>query len=137
MKSCQQVKAEHQRPGGLLKPLTIPKWKWDQITTDFVCGIPKTATGHTAIWVIVDRLTKSAHFLPINMTYPLEKLARIYIKEIVRLHGIPVSIISDRDPRFVSKFWSSLQRSLGTKLHFSTAYHPQTDGQSERTIQTL
>ena len=134
---CQQVKAEHQRPGGLLQPLPIPEWKWDQISMDFVCSLPRTASRHDAIWVIVDRLTKTAHFLPINMTYPLEKLARLYIREIVRLHGVPASIVSDRDPRFVSRFWNGLQKAMGTQLKFSTAYHLQTDGQSERTIQTL
>src|SRR5262249_52174447 len=91
---CQQVKAEHQRPGGLLKPLPIPKWKWDQITMDFVCGLPRTAAGYDAVWVIVDRLTKSAHFIPINMTYSMEKLAKIYIRDIVRLHGVPAGIVS-------------------------------------------
>ena len=87
--------------------------------------------------VIVDRLTKSAHFLPIRWGNTLEQLAKKYIFEIVRLHGVPVSIVSDRDPRFTSRFWESLQKALGTKFHFSTAFHPQTDGQSERTIQTL
>ncbi|XP_071906072.1 uncharacterized protein [Coffea arabica] len=134
---CQQVKAEHQKPSGLLQPLEIPEWKWENITMDFVSGLPRTQRGHDAIWVIVDRLTKSAHFLPINMKYPLEKLARLYLDEIIRLHGIPVSIVSDRDPRFVSRFWQKMQEVLGTKLNFSTTYHPQTDGQSERTIQTL
>ena len=104
---------------------------------DFVMGLPRTSTGHNAIWVIVDRLTKSAHFLPIRVDYTLERLARIYIQEIVRLHGIPSSIVSDRDPRFTSRFWGAFQKALGTELHMSTAYHPQTDGQSERTIQTL
>jgi len=85
----------------------------------------------------VDRLTKSAYFLPINIKYSLEKLTKLYIKEIVRLHGVPTSIVSDRDPRFTSKFWGSLHQALGTKLHLSSAYHPQTDGQSERTIQSL
>ncbi|KAL0346156.1 UNVERIFIED_CONTAM: Transposon Tf2-11 polyprotein [Sesamum radiatum] len=92
---------------------------------------------HDAVWVIVDRLTKSAHFLPIRQNDSLDKLAELYVSEIVRLHGIPTSIVSDRDPRFTSHFWGSLHRALGTKLHFSTAFHPQTDGQSERTIQTL
>jgi len=87
--------------------------------------------------VIVDRLTKTAHFLPINMKYKLEKIAELYTKEVVRLHGISTSIISDRDPRFTSKFWESLQKSLGTKIKLSSTYHPQTDGQTERTIQTL
>ncbi|KAL0295677.1 UNVERIFIED_CONTAM: Transposon Ty3-I Gag-Pol polyprotein [Sesamum angustifolium] len=95
------------------------------------------AKKHDVIWVVVDRLTKSAHFLPIRQNDSLDKLAELYVSEIMRLHGIPTSIVSDRDPRFTSHFWGSLQRALGTKLHFSTAFHPQTDGQSERTIQTL
>ncbi|KAL2226202.1 UNVERIFIED_CONTAM: Transposon Tf2-12 polyprotein [Sesamum indicum] len=135
--TCQQVKAEHQAPAGKLRPLSIPEWKWEKITMDFVVGLPRTFKKHDAIWVIVDRLTKSAHFLPVRITDSLDKLAGLYISEIVRLHGIPISIVSDRDPRFTSRFWESLQRALGTKLHFSTAFHPQTDGQSERTIQTL
>ncbi|KAJ0017607.1 hypothetical protein Pint_10283 [Pistacia integerrima] len=134
---CQQVKAEHQRPEGPLQPLPIPEWKWEHITMDFVIGLPRTRNGHDNIWVIVDRLTKSAHFLPIKMTYSLDKLASLYVSEIIRLHGAPVSIVSDRDPRFTSRFWPSLQNALGTRLSFSTAFHPQTDGQSERTIQTL
>ena len=135
--TCQQVKAEHQRPAGLLQPLEIPEWKWEHITMDFVTGLPRTSRKHDAIWVIVDRLTKSAHFLPINVSDPMEKLAKLYIQEIVRLHGVPVSIVSDRDPRFTSRFWQALQRALGSDLRFSTAFHPQTDGQSERTIQIL
>ena len=135
--TCQQVKAEHQRPAGMFQPLEIPEWKWDQITMDFVSSLPKTTTGHDSIWVIVDRLTKSAHFLPVKTTHTVDKLAELYIKEIVRLHGVPLSIVSDRDTRFTSKFWTSLQQNMGTKLKFSTAFHPQTDGQSERTIQIL
>ena len=104
---------------------------------DFVSGLPKSVKGHDAIWVIVDRLTKSSHFLPIKTTFSLDRLAQLYVMEIVRLHGVPVSIVSDRDPRFTSKFWNSLHKAMGTKLDFSTAFHPQTDGQSERTIQTL
>ena len=134
---CQQVKAERQKPSGLLQPLPIPEWKWEHITMDFVSGLPRTPNGHDSIWVIVDRLTKSAHFLPVNKTYGMDKLAELYVNEIVKLHGPPVSIVSDRDPRFTSKFWKSLHEALGTGLSFSTAFHPQTDGQSERTIQTL
>ncbi|KAL0287149.1 UNVERIFIED_CONTAM: Transposon Ty3-I Gag-Pol polyprotein [Sesamum calycinum] len=104
---------------------------------DFVVGLPRTLRKHDAIWVIVDRLTKSTHFLPIQLGDSLDKLAELYVSKIVRLHGVPVSIMSDRDPRFTSHFWESLQRALGTKLHFSTVFHPQTDGQSEKTIQTL
>ena len=135
--ACQQVKALHQRPYGKLQPLEIPEWKWEHITMDFVTGLPKTKRGNTAIWVIVDRLTKSAHFLPIPITYGSEKLSQLYVREIVHLHGIPASITSDRDAKFTSNFWQSLQEELGTKLNFSTAFHPQSDGQSERTIQTL
>jgi hypothetical protein len=134
---CQQVKAEHQRPAGPLQPLPIPEWKWECISMDFMSGLPRASSGQDAIWVIVDRLTKTAHFLPIKMTYSMDRLAELYIKEIVRLHGIPVSMVSDRDPRFTSRFWWSLQEALGTKLTFSTTFHPQTDGQTERKIQTL
>jgi len=122
--SCQLVKVEHQRPAGLLKPLAVPMWKWDQISMDFVVGLPKVPSGQDAIWVIVDRLTKSAHFLPIKITDSMEKLADLYVREIVRLHGVLVSIVSDRDPRFTSRFWEKLQSAMGTKLNFSTAYHP-------------
>ena len=135
--TCQKVKAEHQKPSGLLQPLEIPEWKWEQIAMDFVVGLPLTQSKCDAIWVIVDRLTKSAHFLPINERYSVDRLANMYLKEIVARHGVPVSIVSDRDPRFNSRFWQSFQECLGTKMNMSTAYHPQTDGQSERTIQTL
>ena len=91
---------------------------------DFVVGLPKTTNIHDAIWVIVDRLTKSVHFLPIKVTYSLEQLADLYVKEIVRLHGMLKSIISDRDSRFTLAFWRSVQRAMGTKLKFSTAFHP-------------
>ena len=134
---CQRVKVEHQVPSGLLQPIRIPEWKWDRITMDFVVGLPLTGRKHDSIWVVVDRLTKSAQFLPVRTDYSLDKLAELYIKEIVRLHGIPVSIISDRDPRFTSRFWGKLQEAMGTRLNFSTAFHPQTDGQLERVIQIL
>nr|GFD47718.1 reverse transcriptase domain-containing protein [Tanacetum cinerariifolium] len=110
------------------------EWKWDNITMDFVTKLPKSSQGYNTIWAIVDRLTKSAIFTPIRETDPMDKLARIYLKEVVTRHRIPVSIISDRDPRFASNFWRSLQNALGTRLDMSTAYHPETDGQSERTI---
>ncbi|GJS50543.1 putative reverse transcriptase domain-containing protein [Tanacetum coccineum] len=134
--TCAKVKAEHQRQSGLLVQPEIPQWKWDNITMDFVTKLPRSSQGYDTIWVIVDRLTKSAIFIPMKETDPLEKLARLYLKEVVTRHGIPVSIICDRDPRFASNFWRSLQKALGTSLDMSTAYHPQTDGQSERTIQT-
>ncbi|GKD00749.1 putative reverse transcriptase domain-containing protein [Tanacetum coccineum] len=109
----------------------------ERITMDFVSKLPKISTGHDTIWVIVDRLTKSAHFIPTRATDSMETLRRLYIKEIVSRHGVPISIILDCDSHFTSRFWQSLQNALGTQLHMSTAYHPETDGQSERTIQTL
>ncbi|GJT55362.1 putative reverse transcriptase domain-containing protein [Tanacetum coccineum] len=135
--TCAKVKAEHQRPSGLLQQPEIPEWKWEHITMDFVTGLPRTSSGYDSIWVIVDRLTKSAHFLPMKKTDSMEKLTQLYLKEVVCRHGVPLSIISDRDSRFASGFWRSLQNALGTNLNMSTAYHPETDGQSERTIQTL
>ena len=126
-------KAEHQRTAGLLQPLPIPEWKWEHITMDFVTALPRSPKGNNAVWVIVDRLTKAAHFL-FRVGQSTEVLADKYMKEIVRLHGILVSIVSDRDTRFRSHFWESLQENLGTRLKFSTSYHPQTDGQSERII---
>ena len=126
--TCQQVKVEHQRPAGLLQPLEIAEWKWEHITMDFVTHLPRTSRKHDAIWVRVDRLTKSAHFLAVWMTFTLEELCRLYIREIVRLHGVPVSIVSDRDPRFTAQFWKSFQKAMGTQLSMSIAFHPQTDG---------
>ncbi|KAG8489226.1 hypothetical protein CXB51_017295 [Gossypium anomalum] len=134
---CQQVKAEHQVPSGLLQLVMVPEWKRDKVTMDFVTGLPLTLKKKDAIWVVVDKLMKSAHFIPIMIDYSLDKLADLYISEIVRLHGVPLSIISDRDPRFTLRFWKKLQEALGTKLSFSTVFHPQSDGQSERMIQIL
>ncbi|GJX45494.1 putative reverse transcriptase domain-containing protein [Tanacetum coccineum] len=103
---------------------------------DFITKLPKTSSGYDTIWVIVDRLTKPAHFLPMKETDTIERLTRLYLKEVVSRHGVPVSI-SNRDSRFTSHFWQSLQKVLGTCLDMNMAYHPQTNGQSERTIQTL
>ncbi|GJZ65806.1 reverse transcriptase domain-containing protein, partial [Tanacetum coccineum] len=128
--TCSKVKAEHQRPSGLLQQPEIPEWKWDKITMDFITKLPRSKSGHDTIWVIVDRLTKSAYFLAIREDYSTEKLAKIYIDEIVTRHGVPVSIISDRDGRFTSRCWQTVQKALGTRLDMSTAYHPQMDEQS-------
>ena len=98
---------------------------------DFVVGLPVIGRKHDSVWVVVDRLTKSAHFLPVRTDYSLDKLAELYIEEIVRLHGIPISVILDRDPRFTSRFWGKLQEALGTRLNFNTAFHPLTNGQLE------
>jgi hypothetical protein len=104
---------------------------------DFIVGLPRTQKGHDSIWVIVDRLTKVAHFLPVRTTYGGEKLAKLYIENIVKLHGVPSRIVSDRGTQFTSRFWKSLHKAMGTKLDFSSAYHPQTDGQTERVNQIL
>ncbi|GJX49853.1 putative reverse transcriptase domain-containing protein [Tanacetum coccineum] len=119
--------------GGMKRDIAI----YDKITMDFITKLPRMKSGNDTIWVIVDRLTKSAHFLAIREDYITKRLARLYIDEIVARHGVPVSIILDRDRRFTSRFWQTLQKALGTRLDMSTAYHPQMDGQSEQTIQTL
>ncbi|GKA43480.1 putative reverse transcriptase domain-containing protein, partial [Tanacetum coccineum] len=135
--TCAKVKAEHQKPSRLLQQPEIPVWKWERIIMDFVSGLPRTPSGYDTIWVIVDRLTKSAHFLPTKKTDTMEKLTQLYLKEIVCRDGVPISIISDRDSHFTSIFWRSLQKALGINLDMSTAYHPQMDNQSERNIQML
>ena len=131
--TCQQVKAEHQVPIGLLIPLPIPQWKWDNITMDFALSLPLTQQKHDSIWVIFDKLTKSTHIIPVRMDYSKDRLAELYVKEIVRLHGIPLSIVSNRDQCFTSRFWKELKSALDTRLNFSTTFH----GQSERLIQVL
>ena len=134
---CQLVKAERVQKGGLLQPLKIPECKWEHITIDFVTGLPKTRKGNDAIWVIVDCLTKSAHFLPIKIMDSIDVLSKMYLKEIVRLHGIPVSIVSDRDARFTFRFWESFQEAMKTQLDMSTAFHTQIDGQTKRVNQVM
>jgi hypothetical protein len=134
---CQRVKASHLKTTGILQPLPIPSWKWEDISMDFIVGLPHTSLRHDSVWVIVDRLTKTAHFLPVHATYNAKKYAEIYLDQIVRLHGIPKTIISDRAAPFVARFWEQLQDALGTKLIPSSAYHPQTDGQTERVNQIL
>ncbi|GJW08864.1 putative reverse transcriptase domain-containing protein [Tanacetum coccineum] len=128
--TCLKVKAEHQRSSGLLQQPEIPEWKWEGIAMDFIRKLPRTSSGHDTIWVIVDRLTKSAHFLPMREDYKMDRLARLYLNEIVARHDVPISIIFDRDGRFTLRFWLSMQEALGTRLVMSTAYHLQTDSQS-------
>jgi hypothetical protein len=122
---------------GALQPLSIPSWKWDDISMDFIVGLSNTSRHHDSIWVIVDQLTKVAHFLPVHTTDKAQKYAELYIDQIVSLDGLPQTIISDRGAQFVARFWEQLQESLGTKLIRSSAYHPQTDGQTERVNQIL
>ncbi|GMI95688.1 hypothetical protein HRI_003238100 [Hibiscus trionum] len=133
----QRVKAEHQFSFGLLQPLKIAEWKWERIMMDFVSGLPLTPTKKNSVWVIVNRVTKCAHFLAVHTMYTLDKLAELYIAEIVRLHGVPKSIVSDRDSRFKTRFWECLHQALGTYLNLNTSFHPRTDGQYERVIQVL
>jgi IS30 family transposase len=135
--TCQRVKAEHKRPAGLLQPLKILEWKWEEIRMDFIVGLPHTQAGYDSIWVIVDRLTKAAHFIPVKTTYSSAKLAELYMSRIVCLNGVLKKIMSDRGSQFTSKFWEKLHESMDTKLNFSLAYHPQTDGQTERTNRIL
>ena len=121
---CQRVKASHLKVAGTLQPLPIPSWKWEDISMDFIVGLPNTSQKHDSVWVIVDRLTKTAHFIPVHTTYSAKRYAEIYLDQIVRLHGIPKSIISDHGAQFIARFWEQLQESLGTKLIRGSAYHP-------------
>nr|GEV74995.1 putative reverse transcriptase domain-containing protein [Tanacetum cinerariifolium] len=135
--TCLKVKAEHQRPSGLLQQPEIPVWKWERIAMDFVTKLPRTSSGHDTIWVIVDRLTKSAHFLPMREDYKMDRLAIFYLNEIVARHDMSISIISDRDSCFTSRFWQAMQEALRTKLDMSMAYHPQIENQKVREGQLI
>jgi transposase InsO family protein len=135
--TCQRIKASHLKVAGTLQPLPIPSWKWEDICMDFIVGFPSTSWHHDSIWVIVDRLTKIAHFLLVHTTQKAEKYAEIYIDQIVHSHGILRTIVSNRGALFVARFWEQLQKSLGTTVIRSSAYHPQTDGQTERVNQVL
>jgi transposase InsO family protein len=115
----------------------VPEWKWEEIAMDFIVGLPRTQSGNDSIWVIMDRLTKVAHFIPIKTTYSRPQLAELYMSRIVYLHGVPKKIMSDRGTQFTSMFWERLHETLDTQLRFSSAYHPQTDGQTERVNQIL
>jgi hypothetical protein len=130
--TCCRVKALHLRPAGLLQPLSVPDWKWDDISMDFITGLPTTLKGNDSIWVIVDRLTKLAHFLLVKNAFRLPQYAEKYIAEIVQLHGIPKTIVSDRGSQFIAHFWEHLHKGLGTSLVRSKACHSQTDGQTEQ-----
>jgi len=121
----------------MLQPLDILSWKWEDISMDFIVGLPSTSKGYDSIWVIVDRLTKSAHFLPVKTRYSSHQHAEIYMARIVSLHGVPKMIISDRGSQFIARFWKQLQASLGAQFIRRSAYHPQTDGQTEQINQIL
>ena len=134
--TCQRSKSIRHKKFGLLEPLDVPIRPWNSVSMDFIIGLPESE-GYTKIWVIVDRFSKMAHFIPLATDQPIKELALIFLKEVWRLHGLPESIISDRDSRFTSKFWRSLMNLLQVKLSLSTAFHPESDGQTERVNQTL
>jgi hypothetical protein len=135
--TCQRVKAEHEWPTGLLQLLQVPEWKREEIAMDFNISLPRTQLSYDSIWVIVDQLTNVAYFIPVKATYSVLPLAELYMSRIVCLHGVPKKIVSDRGTQFTSKFWERLHGTLDTQLPFSFAYHPQTDGQTERVNQIL
>jgi hypothetical protein len=135
--TCHKVKVEYMNPGGLLHPLCIPEWKWDDISMDFIIGLPLMSRKFDSIWVIVDRLSKSAHFIPVHTNYNVQKYAMIYIACVLCLHGVLKTIISDRGSQFVARFWEQLHASLKTHLIHSSAYHPQRDGQNDHVNQIL
>src|SRR4051812_46101686 len=120
--------AEHQRPAGLLQPLPIPEWKFDHVEMEFVTGFPNSKKGNGVIFVVIDKLTKVAHFLPVKESISAAQLAELYTSRIVSLHGVPKLISSDRGSLFTSKFWESFQTAMGTNIRFSTVFHPQTSG---------
>jgi hypothetical protein len=137
MRNSKVCGPDHLRPTRNLKPLSIPEWKWENICIDFIVGLPHASRGYNSIWVIVDRLTKSAHFIPVSTTYRVRQYAELYISHIVCYHGILKTIISDRGSIFVARFWEQLHECLGTHLIQNSAYHPQTDGQTELVNQII
>jgi hypothetical protein len=124
------MKIEHRHPVGLLQPFPIPKWKWEVVTIYFITKLPKTVKQHDSIMVVVDRLTKESHFIPVKTTHKTVNIGEIFIKEVVRLHGVPKTIVSDRDPKFTSNFWKVLFKGIGTNLNLSTIYYPDLDGKT-------
>ena len=134
---CQRNKSSNQQPAGLLQPLPTPTKRWEEVTMDFIVQLPLTRNGHDAIVVFVDRLTKRSHFVPMHTSATAPEVAKIFFCEIFKHHGLPKAIISDRDAKFTSHFWQALFHQLGTKTAMSTAFHPQTDGQTERLNRTL
>ena len=135
--TCQKTKAERKKNRGLLQPLPIPSKCWEEISMDFLTHFPLTQHGHSAIYVVVDRLSKMAHFIPTHDNATPEYTAKLFLDHIIKLHGVSKSIVSDRDGKFTSDFWIQLFKYLGTNLDMSSARHPETDGQTEKTIQTL
>lgn len=135
--TCQRNKPAHFKSVGLLQPLPVPEWRWESVSMDFITQLPVTRHGNDAIVVFVDRLSKMVHFAATKTSVSAEEVARLFRHEVFRLHGIPAELVSDRDPRFTSRFWVELSSLLGSKLKMSTAFHPQTDGQTERVNRVL
>jgi hypothetical protein len=134
---CQKVKAEHRHQAGLLQPLPIPEWKWEFLTMDFITKLPKSNKQHDSIMIVVDKLTKDAHFISVKLNHKETNIIDVYMKGIDRLHGIPKTIVSDRDPKITSNFWKGLFNGFGTNLNFSTTYHPKSDGKTKRVNQVF
>src|SRR4051812_24526769 len=134
---CQRNKSSNQKPAGLLQPLELPTRNWQQVSMDLIVALPKTKAGLDAIVVFVDRLSKMVHFAAVKTSITAPELAKVFFDNIFKLHGMPRAIVSDRDPRFTSLFWKALFKCMGTKLSMSTAFHPETDGQTERSNKTL
>ncbi|CAI7881540.1 unnamed protein product, partial [Closterium sp. NIES-53] len=135
--TCQRMKNNKQKKTGLLQPLPVPEQPWQVVSLDFITGLPSTSRGHDSILVVINKFSKMGHFIPTNATATAEGTARLLFDRIITIHGIPATLISDRDPKFTSKFWKELMGLLGTKLAMSSAYHPQTDGQTERLNQVV
>ena len=134
---CQNVKYDQGKAPILFQPLPIPNAPWESISINFIFGLPKSTQGNTGIWTIVGYFSKQAHFIPVKKTIKAHHMARLFISQIFKYHGLPTSIVSDRDPIMTSLFWKGLFDNLGTKLNFSLAHHPQTDGQSEIVDSTI
>ena len=126
--TCQRVKAEYQRPSGLLQPLEIPEWKWEHIAMDFIVGLPRTRIGMYSVFVVVDRFGKMSHYIPCKTTHDANNFANLFFKEVVRIHGLPRSIVAHMDVKFMGYIWKTLWERLGKNLAHSSAYHPQTNG---------
>jgi hypothetical protein len=135
--ACQKVKVEHRYLDSFLQPLSITEWKWEVVTMDFITKLPITNKHHDSSMLVVDKLTKSTHFIPVNLTHNEAKIVDIYLREISRLHGMPNTIVSDRDPKFTSNFWKGLFKGFGENIHFITTYHLESYGQIERVNQVI